>query len=277
MQFNNKSQFFISLLMLAIWTSTLHAAPKAELIPFWNKSNESNKVIINHHTWQIILDSYLDARHQSGISRFNYAKLAKNSPDKQQLNDYLSYLQQLKPRTYSKGEQKAYWINLYNSLTVKIVLDAYPVKSISKIHEGWLAFGPWDDVHANVAGKELTLNNIEHGILRPIWQDNRVHYALNCASLGCPNLASQVYTATNMEILLKQAAKAYVNHSRGVQFKNNKLLLSNIYDWYQVDFGGTNISLIKHLQKYANTDLAKLLLEYKNSIDYAYDWNLNQP
>ncbi len=267
----------LTIVILFIWSSLLNAAPQAELIPFWNKSNEANQMKINHHVWQGILVRYLNAKHPSGINRFNYAKLAKNKFYRNKLNAYLSYLQRLDPRRYSKIEQKAYWINLYNSLTVKIVLDAYPIYSITKIHKGWFAFGPWDDVHATVAGQELTLNNIEHGILRPIWQDNRIHYAVNCASLGCPNLAPQAYTAANTEKLLKKAARDYVNHRRGVQFKNGKLLVSSIYHWYKIDFGGTDASVIRHLVKYAKPKLAKRLRRYKGSIAHDYNWRLNQP
>ena len=277
MRLNNRLKTFIGLVLLLIWASTLSAAPKSELIPFWNQSNPANKAKIDHSAWQFILNRYLNAKHRSGINRFNYAKLKRNRTDKRKFNRYLSSMQRLNPRKYSKAEQKAYWINLYNALTVKVILDNYPVKSITKIHEGWFAFGPWDDVHAKVAGKKLTLNNIEHGILRPIWQDNRIHYAVNCASLGCPNLAAKAYTAANTEKLLEQAAKDYINHSRGVQFKNGKLLLSSIYDWYKVDFGGNQRRLIKHLRKYANRKLAKRLQRYKGSIAYDYNWNLNKP
>jgi hypothetical protein len=280
MKLNNRLQIFIGFwtILLLIWANALSAAPKAELIHFWNKSNPANQAKIDHSAWQAILNHYLNANHSSGINRFNYAKLKKNRGDKQKFNKYLLSLQKLDPRRYSKPEQKAYWINFYNALTVKIILDNYPIKSITKIHKSWFAFGPWDDVHAKVAGRNLTLNNIEHGILRPIWRDNRIHYAVNCASLGCPNLAAKAYTSTNTEELLEKAAKSYVNHSRGVQFKNGKLLLSSIYDWYKVDFGGNNKSLIKHLQnKYANSKLTKRLQGYKGSIDYHYDWELNKP
>ena len=266
-----------SFILLLLWITTLNAAPIAELIPFWNKSHDSNQTQINHHMWQHILDRYLEAKHPSGINRFNYAKLAKNAFDKKKLNQYLSYLQGLKPRQYSKKEQKAYWINLYNALTIQIVLNAYPVKSISKIHEGWFAFGPWNDIHATVEGQKLSLNNIEHGILRPIWRDNRIHYAVNCASIGCPNLAPQAYTAHNMETSLDKAAQDYINHQRGVQFKNGRFLLSRIYDWYKVDFGRTHSNIIKHLQQYANANLSKRLRSYQGTFDYNYDWTLNKP
>lgn len=122
------------------------------------------------------------------------------------------------------------------------------------------------------------MNNIEHDILRPIWNDNRIHYAVNCASLGCPNLASQAYTAANMERLLEKSATDYVNHPRGVQFQiNGKLLVSSIYCWYNVDFGSTNDNVITHLRKYAKPELANRLRGYKGSIAHHYNWDLNKP
>ncbi|MXY07633.1 MAG: DUF547 domain-containing protein [Rhodothermaceae bacterium] len=112
----------------------------------------------------------------------------------------------------------AYWINLYNVLTVRVVVDAYPVESILQIHSGETPdTGPWKDIHATVAGVPLTLDNIEHDILRPIWQDNRIHYAVNCASLGCPNLASEASTTANLEPLMDQCAHEFVNHLRSAE------------------------------------------------------------
>jgi len=263
--------------MITVQNLTFAAAPEAQLIPFWQASDENNTEKIEHQLWQGILDNYLSPCH-AGASCFDYAKLLKNQADKKQLQNYLAYLQSLDPRTYAKAEQKAYWINLYNALTVFIVLESYPIESITKIHKGLFGFGPWNDVHATVAEQNLTLNNIEHGILRPIWQDNRIHYAVNCASYGCPNLAFQAYTIENMEELLETGAKSYVNHARGVILKENgNLILSKIYEWYAVDFGGTEESVINHLVKYANSDLAERLKNFKGKIDYEYDWKLNQP
>jgi len=265
-------------ILLFIWSSLLIAAPKAELIPFWNKSDEANQAIVNHSAWQAILDGYLEANHPSGINRFDYKKLKANATDKKKFDDYLSYLQSLDPRDYAKATQKAYWINFYNALTIKIVLSGYPVKSITKIHQGWFGFGPWDDVGVKVVGQKLTLNNIEHGILRPIWQDNRIHYAVNCASYGCPNLSPKAYTAQNMEELLEKGARDYVNHQRGVEFlEDDYLVTSSIYHWYKVDFGGTDESVVKHFLKYAKPELAERLQIFHGSIDHDYDWQLNEP
>ncbi|MCP4702489.1 MAG: DUF547 domain-containing protein [Gammaproteobacteria bacterium] len=276
MKTGKKARIFIYLWMF-LWPGLLNAAPEAKLLPFWQASDETNTAKIDHSAWQAILDGYLHAGHSSGINRFDYAKLAKNTTDREILNAYLAVLSNLDPRAYAKAEQKAYWINFYNALTIRTVLSEYPVKSITKIHKGFFGFGPWKDKIAKAAGRELTLNDIEHAILRPIWQDNRIHYAVNCASYGCPDLAPRAYTAANTENLLNAGASAYVNHPRGVRFQEDGLLtLSKIYDWYKKDFGGTDDALIKHLLKYANADLAKRLREYQGSIAYEYDWRLNQ-
>ena len=267
----------IGLLGVALLTGVAKAAPGSELLSAWEASVETNAASIDHSAWQGILDTYLTS-HPSGINRFDYAALKANAEDAAKLAGYLTSLQELDPRHYSRQEQQAYWINFYNALTVRVVADAYPVDSIRDIYQGWLPLGPWDDVHAEVAGMPLTLNNIEHGILRPIWRDPRIHYAVNCASHGCPNLSPTVYTAANTEALLEAGARAYINHPRGASFVDDDfLLISSIYEWYVEDFGGTEKTVIDHLVQYAEEELAARLKTFSGSIDYAYDWNLNTP
>ena len=170
----------------------------------------------------------------------------------------------------------AYWINLYNALTVFVVVGRYPVDSIKEIKSSLIKFGPWDKELITVQGQKLTLDQIEHGILRPIWRDPRIHYAVNCASIGCPNLAAEAYRSDNLERLLEQGAKEYVNHPRGVSVEDGKLLVSSIYDWYKEDFGDTDAGVLAHLKKYAAPDLVALLDRY-DSFDDGYDWTLNAP
>ena len=271
------------ILFVAMLLAVATHAQTAKLIPVWNASDENNVARIDHTAWQEILNDYL-RKHDSGVNRFDYAVLKANARDTAKLSSYLTYLQSFDPRIYSQAEQKAYWINFYNALTVKVVTDAYPVKSIKDISEsllgklGRIFGGPWDDVHAKVVGLDLTLNNIEHGILRPIWKDNRIHYAVNCASYGCPNLSATAFTAENTEELLDVGARAYVNHPRGVDFVDDDfLVISSIYKWYVTDFGGDEKSVINHLVKYADKALATRLREFTGSVDYEYDWSLNQP
>ncbi len=264
--------------LLVVTPSFALAAPSSALLEFWNASDETNAETIDHSAWQNLLTAYLSS-HPSGVNRFDYAALKASDEDRTKLADYLAHLQAHDPRTYARAEQKAYWINFYNALTVQVVVNAYPVDSIRDIHESWIPLsGPWDDVHATVAGQELTLNNIEHGILRPIWRDNRIHYAVNCASYGCPNQSPAVFTAANTEELLDASARAYINHPRGVDFVDDDfLMISSIYNWYVEDFGNSQETVLAHLIQYAEAGLAARLKNFAGSVDYEYDWNLNQP
>ncbi len=254
-------------------------APRPAADLFWAAYDEGNPDSMDHAAWQAILDGYLRTEDPSGIHRFDYAALLANAADRERLVSYLAYLQERDPRRYSRGEQMAYWINLYNALTIEIVLGSYPVESIRHIHEGIVPLaGPWDDVHARVAGQELTLNDIEHGVLRALWRDPRIHYAVNCASLGCPNLASRAFTAENLEALLEAGARMYINHPRGVEVRDESdAVVSSLYDWFREDFGETEADVVAHLLRYAEPELAVELEGFDGELSYAYDWRLNAP
>ncbi|MXY70301.1 MAG: DUF547 domain-containing protein [Acidobacteriia bacterium] len=270
----NRNACLLGLAILAISCSP----PQAERISIWDASDESNVARIDHGPWQDLLDGYVST-DRSGVNVVEYAALAGNPADAATLAGYLEFLQAIDPRDYSRAEQMAYWINLYNALTVKVVLDAYPVDSIKEIHEGVVPLtGPWNDVHANVAGEDLTLDHIEHGILRPIWRDRRIHYAVNCAAYGCPHLIKTAFTADNTESLLERGARAYVNNPRGVDVVDDDfIVISSIYDWFAVDFGGTEEAVIEHLIDYSDSELAAFLEAFEGAIEYDYDWDLNEP
>lgn len=120
----------------------------------------------------------------------------------------------------------------------------------------------------------MRLDDIEHRILRPIWMDPRIHYAVNCASIGCPNLQAQAFTAKNAQGLLTKAAREYVNHPRGVRIGDDLLILSSIYVWFEPDFSA-NGGLIGHLRRYADPTLAGKLDGRDGPDDHEYDWRLN--
>lgn len=266
----------VNTLLTMLWLLLLSTTSFATNTQQWKQSDESNTSTIDHQQWQTILDNYLVSNHPSKVNLFRYSQVTEK--DKAGLKQYVSALQTIDPRQYKKAEQMAYWINLYNALTVDLILDNYPVKSIKKLGKGLFSFGgPWDDEVIMIAGENLSLNDIEHKILRPIWKDPRIHYAVNCASYSCPNLAGKVFTSTNIDSLLNQSARDYVNHPRGVNFKNGKLIVSSIYHWYIEDFGDNDTMLIKHLKRYAEPDLKQRLNQYKGGKDHKYDWNLNEP
>ena len=229
---------FSYLLLLSILLSPLaHAglaslfAPKAELWAVWQPHNEQNTTKIDHSTWDAFLSKHV-VSGKDGINRIAYASVS--DADKQMLADYLQRMQGIAISQYSHAEQKAYWANLYNAATVNVVLQHYPVKSIRDIDisPGFFADGPWGKKLLTIENRQVSLNDIEHRIIRPIWHDNRMHYALNCASLGCPNLQKHAFHADTMDTVLDQAARDYINHPRGARFKDGELYVSSIYNWF---------------------------------------------
>ena len=210
-----------------------------------------------------------------GVVRVDYAGWKRSTADRDALNRYIDLLTGLDPLTLTRPDQFAYWANLYNALTIKVVIDAYPVASIRDIRTSRPLPGPWWKAVTRVAGVNLSLNNIEHDILRKGWREPRVHYAVNCASFSCPNLPLQALRGVGLEAALDSAARAYVNHSRGVRFEGEKLVVSSIYRWYGGDFGGTDARVIAHLAQYAAPPLRARLQAVDRIARGAYDWSLN--
>ena len=252
-----------------------HAAPKAELWPRWETHDPASTQSIDHTLWDKFLKQNLVAPHPSGINRVRYTGVAPEH--RKALKAYLKNLQSLPISSYNRAEQKAYWINLYNGLTVDLVLSRLPIESIRDVNisPGLFVRGPWGAKLVTVEGERLSLDDIEHRILRPIWKDNRVHYAVNCASLGCPNLQPDAFTSANTEALLETGAREYVNHPRGLVINNGKLHVSSIYVWFQEDFGGSAEGLMEHWSKYAKQVLAEALKSYSGGLEHDYDWRLN--
>ncbi len=162
-------------------------APKAELWEKWTKHQSVSNPTVDHGVWDTFLKSYVST-HGDGVNRVAYGDV--NKEDRQALDAYIRYMAAISVETLSRDDQLAYWINLYNTLTVKVVLTHYPVDTIRDIDisPGLFSDGPWDKKLIHIDGEAISLNDIEHRILRPIWRDPRIHYALNCASIGCPNL-----------------------------------------------------------------------------------------
>ena len=116
---------------------------------------------------------------------------------------------------------------------------------------------------------------MEHGILRPTFKEPRAHYAINCASYGCPNLQPTAFTPANVESLMESCARQFINHPRAVRIDAGRLITSSIFVWYGEDFGPDAASVIAHLRRYANPELAEAL-EGRTTIDgHRYDWSLN--
>lgn len=224
---------------------------------------------IDHSTWSRLLSAYV-SEGSDGVNRVAYTRMKAEAEDK--LSEYLAAMQAVEIEQYGPNEQFAFWVNLYNAATVSVILANLPLKSIRDI--GLLGAGPWGDKAVTVSGRELSLDNIEHDILRPTFKDVRIHYAVNCASFGCPNLARAAYTGATLEAMLETAARAYINHPRGFGGEPGRVTASSIYDWYRDDWGSV-AAVLDHARKYAAGPTAKLL-EGATAIDsYDYDWSLN--
>ena len=261
--------------LLVLFATPGMAAPKSKLWPRWSAHDPASTVIVDHGDWTRLLQAYTRPA-DDGVVRFDYAGLAAR--DRAALDGYIARLTATPVSSLNRDEQLAYWINLYNALTVQVVLDNYPVSSILKINisPGLFSIGPWGKKLVSVEGEDISLDDIEHRILRPIWRDPRIHYAVNCASIGCPNLIDTAYTADQVDALLEANAIAYVNHSRGTELRGGALSVSSIYDWFQEDFGGSETGVLAHLRKYARPELLRDLKLVFEIDSYDYDWSLNE-
>ncbi len=253
----------------AAWTSK---APQAWEI--WRANNPANTTPIDHSVWDNILQTYVQ-RDTAGLNRFVYSRVS--DADKATLDSYIKGLTQIKITDRSPDVQLAYWINLYNAVTISLVLDHYPVKSIRDINiSGLLSYGPWGKELVTVEGEELSLDAIEHEILRPIWKDARIHYAVNCASIGCPNLHERAFTAENVDELLTNLATDYINNPRGVNVEDGEVTVSKIYKWFAYDFGNSQENILIHLATYARPELKADLKRIGRITDSRYNWLLNE-
>ena len=250
------------------------AAPDSKLISaHWLQNDPGSTQRLDHTLWNQFLAAYV-VPGVDGVNRVTYARV--DTSGRALLESYIASLAAAPVSRLSRAEQLAYWIDLYNAVTMRVVLDRYPVASIRDIAlgPGLFTIGPWDAKLIMVEGEGLSLNDIEHGILRPIWHDPRTHYALNCASIGCPKLQPIAFTAKNANRLLDESARDYINNPHGVRIVKGRLIVSSLYRWYRGDFGSGETGVMDHLKRYAAPELAAELARFREPDDDAYDWRL---
>lgn len=220
--------------------------------------------------------------HPDGVTRLRYAAWKGSAADMAALDAWIAGAAGRRPSAMPRAEAYAFWANLYNALTLKVVLERYPVRSIRDIRstgvpldpKGW--FGPWRTRLITVEGRRMSLDDIEHETMRPTFRDPRVHYAVNCASIGCPNIWPRAWRAATLEAELDAAAAAFVNHPRGVTvLPDGRLRVSSIFSWFREDFGGSEAGVVAHLRRYAAPALATQLGERTAIAEDTYDWALN--
>ncbi|MEM7653642.1 MAG: DUF547 domain-containing protein [Pseudomonadota bacterium] len=263
----------VMVMLRGMGVSLADTGPRPDLWEVWTAHAPNSTEIVDHSAFDTFLGRYL-VMGESGVALVRYGSVS--ATDKDALTAYVNQLAATSVSALNRDEQMAYWINLYNAATVMLILEHYPTDSILDLPVGgWFSFGPWGEKILEIEGRDVSLNDIEHRILRPIWKDARIHYAVNCASIGCPNLAPQAFTAENKDRLMDAGAKAYVNHPRGARLVGNKLVVSSIYSWFESDFTSEDGSVVAHLLKYATPQKADELSTVTGVFADDYSWALN--
>jgi hypothetical protein len=257
--------------------SAFGTAKADELVAKFSLHAAGATIQVDHTAYARLLAAFV-REGDDGVSRVDYARFKAEGHG--ELKSYIASLAATDPATLARAEQFAFWANLYNAKTLDLVLDHYPVRSIKDVSLGGgliaaVIGGPWKAKVVTVSGWDLSLDDIEHGILRPVFRDPRVHYAVNCASIGCPNLGTKPFTGNQLDAQLDAAARAFVNHPRAASVGEDGLALSSIYSWFKSDFGATDAGVIAHLRRYADTQLAARLRTVSEIAEYRYDWSLN--
>jgi hypothetical protein len=226
------------------------------------------------------------AVHAAGVDNTLYASLLNRhvkdgvvdyqgfKDDEATLDRYLNTLAAVDPESLSKNGQFAFYTNAYNAWTIKLILTRYPdVSSIKDL--GSFFRSPWKKKIARIDGQLLTLDQIEHDILRKRFRDPRVHFAVNCASKSCPPLQTEPFSGDRLDAQLDKAVTAFINDSRFNRIDGNTLWVSRIFDWFSKDFKDDVIGFVI---RYAAAPLRDRLVRNKNEIRVRYldyDWSLN--
>ncbi|MEO1262528.1 MAG: DUF547 domain-containing protein [Bacteroidota bacterium] len=220
------------------------------------ETKPQNPPALSHQAWDELLKKYV-----TSSGKVNYTGFKGESA---KLEGYLKDLQNNPPQSsWSRNKTMAYWINAYNAFTVKLIVDNYPVSSITKLDGG----KPWDRKWISIGGKSYSLNNIENDILRPTYKDARIHFAVNCAAKSCPPLLNRAWTADNLIANFEKQAKSFINNSTFNKVSSSKISVSKIFEWYKEDFG----NLIDYLNKYSSEKINQnAKVEFME-----YNWQLN--
>lgn len=221
-----------------------------------------------HDPWTALLKTHVED------GRVDYLGFKR---DEDKLDGYLAALAAVSPRALNREERLAFYINAYNSYTVKLILTNFskgrPVKSIK--HIGGLFASPWSISFVDIGGETISLDTLEHKIIRPQFKDPRVHFAINCASKGCPPLMNEAYAGRSLDRQLEANTRSFLNHPDNTFVDKDRLYVTKIFSWFAEDF---NHDIIGFLREYAT---GRLLLELDKAgsslqVKYLdYDWSLN--
>ncbi len=220
----------------------------------------------SHQAWTKIL-----AKHVRPNGLVDYKGFIS---DKSELNAYANYLSENPPaEAWNDNEKIAYWINAYNVFTVKLIVDNYPVESIKDLNPTIsipTVRSVWTKEWFQIGGEDFSLDRIEHKILRKDFQEPRIHFAVNCASMSCPVLRAEAYTAEKLDVQLDEQTRIFLNDRSRNKISSQQVEISKIFSWFEGDFKEGQ-SLIQFLNKYTEVQIGgNAKVRYMD-----YDWNLN--
>lgn len=255
-----KSSKYIFILVTLLLASCVK---KRESSLYYQQANAP----ITHGIWNQLVQKHVDDK--TGL--VSYKGFIKDSA---LLNHYLVYLNHHTPGLHaSQQDKKAFWINAYNAFTVKLIVDEYPLKSITHLHpKPYIPFinTVWNEPRFFVNKQSISLDYIEHELLRKEFDDPRIHFAINCASLSCPVLLNKSYQADILDQQLDQQARRFINDPLRNELATGKL--SSIFNWFASDFSNGQNSLYDFVSQYAVTKLPA-----SQQVTFLpYDWSLNE-
>jgi hypothetical protein len=226
----------------------------------------------DHSDYDALLKKYVDSR---GL--VDYA--AWKAADRPALERYLRAMAAVQPSALAdRDERLAYWINVYNACVIYGVLQFYPIKSVKEHVSHLWGFDFWTDVRIEVEKKEQSLDSIEHAILRKMGEP-RIHFAIVCASLGCPRLRNHAYSGERLGAELDENARDFFGNPEKFRIDRKKKIvyLSKIMKWFGEDFGGTDRAKLDFAARFASSDEDRAFLERKDlEVRYLdYDWEIN--
>lgn len=230
-------------------------------------SNSCNKTLIQETSpsgaepIQHIIFSQVLKKFVTEDGYVNYAAISNDI----QFSEYIKLLQQTHPdANWSENERLAYWINAYNAFTIQLIIKHYPIESIKDIPKRW------SKKFIQIENKKYSLEDIEHEILRKLYKEPRIHFAINCASYSCPKLLNESFESETLDMQLDKAAKDFINDEKRNVIKKDLAQVSQIFKWFKSDFTSAS-SLKDYIQKYSETSI-----DQGTKIEYLeYKWELN--
>ena len=215
----------------------------------------------SHAAWDQLLQ-----KHVSAAGKVDYRGFKQ---DISALQAYLDLLSNHPPQSdWSRNQRLAYWINVYNAFTVKLIVDNYPTTSITALEGG----KPWNKRWIRIGDKTYTLDEVENAVIRKQFAEPRIHFAVNCASISCPELLNSAYTAEKLEQQLETQTRKYINKPLHNRLSASQPQVSQLFEWYADDFKQKDGSVIAFINRYAATRINEnATLAFR-----PYDWNLNE-